>query len=171
MAIDLDPADYALFWRKPARREGMLVAICGFDGTGKTTQVERLQGTLEGRGVTVTRTRQPTDWYRNEPVVKSYLAHGTAADGRLLTLPVGGRPPPQHRRGRRSGAGRRRCRDLRPLRVLHARLQRRAGRRYTLSIVRYNVDIPKPDLIIIPRPRAQDRSRPDHEARQGQPRL
>ena len=86
MAIDLDPADYALFWRKPARRKGMLVAICGFDGTGKTTQVERLQGTLEGRGVTVTRTRQPTDWYRNEPVVKSYLAHGTAADGRLLTL-------------------------------------------------------------------------------------
>lgn len=147
MAIDLDPADYALFWRKPPLRKGMLVAICGFDGTGKTTQVERLQGTLEGRGVTVTRTRQPTDWYRNEPVVKSYLAHGTAADGRLLTL--------------LSAADRRRnivevvepalaaggtviC-DRYVFSTLAFNVERGVD---ALSIVRYNVDIPKPDLIV-----------------------
>lgn len=147
MPIDLGKQDYGLFWRRDERRRGRLIAMCGFDGTGKTTQVERLQNTLEGRGVTVTRTRQPTDWYRNEPTVKAYLAHGTAADGRLLTL--------------LSAADRRRnivevvdpalARDETVIcdRYVFSTLAFNVERGVdALSIVRYNVDIPRPDLVI-----------------------
>lgn len=42
-------------------RHGILVAFEGIDGAGKTTQARRLADLLESAGVTVVRTKEPTD--------------------------------------------------------------------------------------------------------------
>ena len=54
----------------------MLIAFCGIDGAGKTTQIEKTKMWLEERQLAVTVTRQPTDWYRDEPFVRNYLDTG-----------------------------------------------------------------------------------------------
>ncbi|MCZ7473004.1 dTMP kinase [Micromonospora sp. WMMC273] len=51
---------------------GFFVAVCGIDGSGKTTQVGFLESKLAERGEVV-RTRQPTDLYRQDPVVRTVL--------------------------------------------------------------------------------------------------
>lgn len=55
---------------------GALIAVCGFDGSGKTTQVEALARHLAERGRSVHLTRQPTTWYRQLPEVRSFLNDG-----------------------------------------------------------------------------------------------
>ena len=53
-----------------------LVAICGIDGSGKTTQQKFLSNGLSKIGHKVIETRQPTDWYRELPWVRAYLDTG-----------------------------------------------------------------------------------------------
>jgi dTMP kinase len=50
---------------------GLLVAFCGIDGSGKTTQLTRLATALEPRPVLLT--RQPSDVYRGDAEVRRYL--------------------------------------------------------------------------------------------------
>lgn len=63
---------------------GRLVVFCGFDGSGKSTQLERLADALTAKGRRVSRTRQPTDWYRTNPDVRRYLDHGGGTDMNAL---------------------------------------------------------------------------------------
>jgi dTMP kinase len=53
-----------------------LIAICGFDGSGKSTQVQRLADRVRATGREVVVTRQPTDWYRQDQLVRKVLADG-----------------------------------------------------------------------------------------------
>lgn len=50
---------------------GAFVVFCGIDGSGKTTQLNRLAVELAPRPVLVT--REPTDSYRSDPDVRRYL--------------------------------------------------------------------------------------------------
>jgi dTMP kinase len=77
-------------------KRGTLIAVCGIDGSGKTTQLARLRQYLEARSAPVVTTRQPTDRYRRDPVVRAALnleipfdevgrarvVHGSSTDGR-----------------------------------------------------------------------------------------
>jgi dTMP kinase len=51
---------------------GRLIAFCGLDGAGKSTQIERLAPYLRERG-TVYLTTLPTKWFREDPAVRAYL--------------------------------------------------------------------------------------------------
>jgi dTMP kinase len=55
---------------------GCLIAFCGLDGSGKTTQMELARRDLEAWGVEVVMTRQPSDWYRRDETVRAYLDEG-----------------------------------------------------------------------------------------------
>ncbi|MEX3616925.1 dTMP kinase [Paenibacillus glucanolyticus] len=65
---------------------GLLIAICGLDGAGKTTQIELLNKWLLEYKETVLLTKQPTDAYRNDLRVRSYLDKGECADMRIIAL-------------------------------------------------------------------------------------
>lgn len=52
---------------------GKLVAVCGIDGSGKTTQIERAVDHLRSLDHEVLATRQPTDRYRQDPTVRAAL--------------------------------------------------------------------------------------------------
>ena len=56
----------------------MLIAICGVDGSGKTTQLKLLQEELIKQGKKVYITKQPTDWYRNDKNVRDFLEGRTS---------------------------------------------------------------------------------------------
>ena len=62
-------------WLKLAEKgcKGRLITFCGLDGCGKTTQIARLAAYLEGRGVPVFLTRQPTDFVRNTTIFRGYM--------------------------------------------------------------------------------------------------
>ncbi len=66
--------------------QGLLLAFCGLDGSGKTTQLRLLAGWLEAQGQTVLCTAQPTPAYRTDPRVRGYLDNGDAVDMRTLAL-------------------------------------------------------------------------------------
>jgi len=68
------------------RLPGYLIAVCGFDGSGKTTQIERLAKRLTDEGKHVIVTRQPTNWYRQNPEVRAYLDSGRNIDAKYLAL-------------------------------------------------------------------------------------
>lgn len=55
---------------------GKLIAVCGIDGCGKTTQIQALTDWLRGRDIDVLQTRQPSDLYRTHPLVRAYLDEG-----------------------------------------------------------------------------------------------
>lgn len=74
-------------WRGDSQRKGLFIAICGFDGSGKSTQVNLLEQHLANSGREVIVTREPTDWYRQDKVVRHVLAAGGSVDEmRLLAL-------------------------------------------------------------------------------------
>src|SRR5688572_5725344 len=76
--VDL-PALRSLF--RPARVDnGLLISIVGFDGSGKTTQIENVASALRATGREVIETRQPTDWYRELAEVRTFHDHGGSAD-------------------------------------------------------------------------------------------
>ncbi len=54
--------------------DGALLVLCGMDGAGKTTQVQLLEQYLEAIGVPVFVTSEPTSWYLNDPLVRSYFS-------------------------------------------------------------------------------------------------
>lgn len=62
----------------------MLIAFCGVDGAGKTTQLTALQKRLENLGEIVYTTKQPTDWYRNDERVHDFLCGSLEENSSLL---------------------------------------------------------------------------------------
>lgn len=66
---------------------GVLIAIAGFDGSGKTTQIEAIANEYTRRGRTVMITAQPTVWFRQQPSNRKYLNNGgTTDEARILAL-------------------------------------------------------------------------------------
>lgn len=51
----------------------MLIAFCGIDGSGKTTQLVELEKVLKENDYSVYRTKQPTNWYRSDERVRKIL--------------------------------------------------------------------------------------------------
>ena len=65
--------------------EGALVAFCGIDGCGKTTQLKLAEEWLTERGFPVLATRQPTDFYRRHPKVRNFF-RSNVPEGGMETL-------------------------------------------------------------------------------------
>src|SRR5690349_9651986 len=66
---------------------GLLISIVGFDGSGKTTQVSALADRFRKMGKTVVETYQPTDWYRQQTMVRHFHDKGGSPDtARILAL-------------------------------------------------------------------------------------
>ncbi|MFI6481429.1 dTMP kinase [Nonomuraea sp. NPDC050663] len=59
---------------------GLLISVVGFDGSGKTTQIERLGDHFRAQGREVVETRQPTDWYRELSEVQVFHDQGGSAE-------------------------------------------------------------------------------------------
>ena len=70
--------------REPVGKGG-LVAFCGIDGCGKTTQLTLAEKWLVEHGHKVLVTRQPTDSYRTHPTVRKYF-RTNIPDGGMLNL-------------------------------------------------------------------------------------
>ena len=68
-----------------AKGEGALVAFCGIDGCGKTTQLKLAEQWLADRGFPVLATRQPTDFYRRHPKVRGFF-RTNVPEGGMETL-------------------------------------------------------------------------------------
>jgi dTMP kinase len=66
---------------RPARTDsGTLISIVGFDGSGKTTQIERVADAFRSFGREVIETRQPTDWYRDMADVQVFHDSGGSVE-------------------------------------------------------------------------------------------
>lgn len=65
---------------------GILIAMCGLDGSGKTTQIGMLTTWFEKQNLPLLNTRQPTDLYRNDPRVRAYLDEGICNDMRAIAM-------------------------------------------------------------------------------------
>lgn len=65
---------------------GILVAICGLDGSGKTTQIGKLNDWFEKENKPHLLTRQPSDYYRQDERVRNYLDNGVCPDMNALAL-------------------------------------------------------------------------------------
>ena len=66
-----------------SRIKGFFIVLSGIDGSGKTTQVEKLEGGLRESGYSVVTTKQPTEWYLGDSFVRSYFRRD---DNELLRL-------------------------------------------------------------------------------------
>lgn len=55
----------------PFNKRGLLVALCGLDGAGKTTQLERITTRLSATR-NIYKTKQPTDWFREMELVQDF---------------------------------------------------------------------------------------------------
>ena len=64
----------------------LLIVLCGFDGAGKSTQVRMLAEKFIALGKEVVTTHQPTDWYRSQPTVQSFLRGDEKGDALHLAL-------------------------------------------------------------------------------------
>jgi len=74
-------------FREGGNGPGRLVTVVGFDGSGKTTQVESLGAALRTAGHEVVETRQPTDWYRRLTAVQAFhSAGGSVETAHILAL-------------------------------------------------------------------------------------
>ncbi|HEY9226280.1 MAG TPA: dTMP kinase [Gemmatimonadaceae bacterium] len=62
-----------------AWQSGVLIALCGIDGSGKSTILAALQDRLRASGFPVTLTQQPTNFYRQARPVRDY--HDRGAEG------------------------------------------------------------------------------------------
>lgn len=69
------------------RNKGRLIVFCGIDGSGKTTQINLLHEWLLAKKQAVILTKQPTDWYRRNELIRDYLDQGIVRlDVRTLAL-------------------------------------------------------------------------------------
>jgi dTMP kinase len=83
----MDQSNIDRVFAKNRRDRGTLIAIVGFNGSGKTTQVAAIAERLRSAGREVVETRQPTDWYRNDSAVVEYQANGgSRQQARMLSL-------------------------------------------------------------------------------------
>ena len=58
---------------KPHNYPGKLIAFCGLDGSGKTTQINLLKSFLENNNLPVHLTKQPTDSVRRSDIFRTYM--------------------------------------------------------------------------------------------------
>lgn len=67
---------------------GFLITFCGLDGCGKSTQIARLETALKELGLTVSLTKQPTDFVRQSAIFRAYMDQPDhdAFDYRALSL-------------------------------------------------------------------------------------
>ncbi len=87
MEARLDPPKLEALFRPVRDDAGLLIAMVGFDASGKTTQIERLAARFRTVGREVVETRQPSDWYRRERAVQDFHAEGgTQFRARILAL-------------------------------------------------------------------------------------
>lgn len=71
----------------PGSYPGKLIAFCGFDGSGKTTQLTELANFLKQRNQPVYITKQPTDWYRELDIVRDFMSQGASdSDIKIMAL-------------------------------------------------------------------------------------
>ncbi|WP_164779484.1 dTMP kinase [Paenibacillus kobensis] len=80
-------ADLEQVFLKERSDSGLFITITGFDGSGKTTQIEAMANEFRKRNKDVLVTAQPNDWFRNQPINRHYLEHGgTEIQARILAL-------------------------------------------------------------------------------------
>ncbi|MCI8486759.1 MAG: dTMP kinase [Clostridia bacterium] len=61
----------------------MLIAVCGIDGAGKTTQIKNIEEYLKRLGKKVFITKQPSNWYRQDERVRMFL-NGEIEDENII---------------------------------------------------------------------------------------
>ncbi|MGA4863172.1 dTMP kinase [Streptomyces lavendulocolor] len=76
----VDDAAMARLYQAERTDGGLLVSIVGFDGSGKTTQIERVAEAIRAQGREVVETRQPTDWYRELAQVQVFHDQGGSSE-------------------------------------------------------------------------------------------
>lgn len=71
----------------PRKDKGLLVTVIGFDGSGKTTQIEKIAEYYKNKGRKVIIEREPTDWFREQPLNRRFLEEGGSVNtARVLAL-------------------------------------------------------------------------------------
>ncbi|QSB05195.1 dTMP kinase [Natronoglycomyces albus] len=76
----VDIESFRKLFGEPRPTQGRLISIVGFDGSGKTTQIEQTASALRRQGHEVVETKQPTDWYRQLSKVQSFHAEGGSVE-------------------------------------------------------------------------------------------
>ncbi|WP_455907435.1 dTMP kinase [Streptomyces nigra] len=76
----VDDAAMADLFQPERTDSGLLVSIVGFDGSGKTTQIERVAEAIRATGREVVETRQPADWYRQLAQVQVFHDQGGSVE-------------------------------------------------------------------------------------------
>ncbi len=80
----LDKKVYNSMW-SPKKFSGSFIVLCGFEGSGKTTQTKEIARHYSTEKH-IMKTFQPSYWYRNNPEIRDYLDNGKAIDPLLLAL-------------------------------------------------------------------------------------
>lgn len=65
---------------------GILIAVCGLDGAGKSTQINLLENWFNDNNLVCETTRQPTKYYREDERVRNYLDNGVCPDMKSIAL-------------------------------------------------------------------------------------
>lgn len=87
MNVQIQPDQIEALFERNTHYPGQLITVIGFDGSGKTTQIEALGQRYRALGREVVETRQPSDWYRNEKSVQQFHDKGGSAQrARILAL-------------------------------------------------------------------------------------
>ena len=82
----IDPVVADRVFRPKLSDKGILITIDGFDGSGKSTQIDGLAERFRREGREVVLTRQPTDWYRETQAVRHFHDEGGSAQRARLPL-------------------------------------------------------------------------------------
>jgi dTMP kinase len=77
-SVNLPEASCAFDEIMAAWDSGFVVAVCGIDGSGKSSVMEELAARTRGLGLECTTTRQPTAFYRSSEHVRTYHDNGVA---------------------------------------------------------------------------------------------